>query len=65
MFFAFSPLTFYVADNRTYCVVATRTDGTRYLVQTFDTLESAEFFSSFQDDLTVVYSGVLDLIKSF
>ena len=55
---------FLVPTNSKYCVVATRPDGTKYLVHAHSDEASALSFVAERDDLTVVYSPVLDLLKS-
>ena len=55
---------FVVPTNSKYCVVRTNTDGTKCLVGSY--LDEAQALSFVGDDenLTVVYSPVLDLLKT-
>ena len=63
MFFVVFSL-FTVTNDSLYCVVATQTDGTKYLVDSFPTEADALFYVGDDKDLSVVYSSVLDLLKS-
>ena len=63
MFFVVFPV-FTVSTNSKFCVVATQTDGTKYLVDSFPTEADALFYVGDDKDLSVVYSSVLDLLKS-
>jgi len=55
---------FTVSTNSKFCVVATRTDGTKYLVDSFLTEAEALLYVSDDKGLSVVYSSVLDLLKT-
>ena len=63
MFFVVFPV-FTVPTNSKFCVVATRTDGTKYLVDSFLTQAEALLYVSDDKGLSVVYSSVLDLLKT-
>jgi len=55
---------FVVPTNSKYCVVATRTDGSKYLVDSFSTQADALSYVGDDKGLSVVYSSVLDLLKT-
>ena len=63
MFFVVFPV-FVVPTNSKFCVVATRTDGTKYLVDSFSTQADALSYVGDDKGLSVVYSSVLDLLKT-